>query len=125
MSIRRTIIVRADFVAAANEAAGRTSFQGETNQETWVVPLESVDAPGTTAAFVCSWDFTATGHDPNAVFAQLATVGADETELADLTDLAEVPVDLSSRRLVVFDPDVLDHQLVLGQLGLRPPVVDD
>jgi hypothetical protein len=127
MSTRRNIIVRADLVDAANAAAGATNLPGEgdTNQRTWVVPLESFDAPGLVAAYVCSWDFDATGHDLGFLLGRLAAAFDGVAPVTEVGTFLELPPDLASAGAVVYDPAVVEHQAVLDQLGLRPPIVDD
>lgn len=127
MSTRRNIIVRADLVDAANGAAGSTNLpgEGEANQRTWVVPLETFDAPGLAAAYVCSWDFDATGHDLGFLLSRLAVAFDGTAPVTEVGDFIDLPADLASTGAVVYDPELIDHQAVLDQLGLRPPIVDD
>lgn len=109
--MRLIVVVRSDLQAKANNAAKAEDAAG--GERTFTVPLALAATPITTAAYWCSWDFTATAKSITRLRTFLQNQGFAPGALGG--DGAAVNAD---RSIAIFDADRWTPDQVLTRLGL-------
>lgn len=108
--MRLIVVIDAARQAAANRAAARIDKTGGT--KAFTVPLADPATPTTPAAYWCSWDLAATGHNPDLLFAELEREGVSPT--AKPTNAPS-----RTRPINTFDAAQWTPDAVLDALGLQ------
>lgn len=111
--MRLIVVARLDVAQAMNDAAKLVDGLG--GERVFTVPLARPANPTTPAAAWCSWDFTATGHDPTVFRQRLRDKGATAAEATPVAP-GTTP---ASQRLAVFRADQWTPADVLAALNLR------